>query len=176
MSFVQHKTCPVLPYDVTIMILNQFGYNTLDLNRLGSHTRMRSRVWGRITLIPLYCLRQPADVLHNLHFFYSCTHSVGTYHKTSNVFYIVLLSSYYWFAFAAIVLLIFPFTLSISKLWITWPWQNTLNIWCLNSPLHTLGLWRDTRPVDRVNVNYYHHYYLLLKTEKLRISINLNLS
>ena len=45
MIIVQNKTCPVLPDDVTIMILNQLGYNTLDLNRLGSHARMGSRIW-----------------------------------------------------------------------------------------------------------------------------------
>ena len=30
--------------DVTIMILNQLGYNTLDLNRLGCQAHMRSRI------------------------------------------------------------------------------------------------------------------------------------
>ena len=47
MAFVQHKTYPVLPDDITI--LNQLGYNTLDLNRLGSHARMHSRVERRIS-------------------------------------------------------------------------------------------------------------------------------
>ena len=51
MSFVQHKTYPLLPDGVTI--LNQLGYNTLDLNRLGNHTRMRGRVEGRITVLVL---------------------------------------------------------------------------------------------------------------------------
>ena len=49
MSFVQHKTYLVLPDDVTI--LNQLGFNTLDLNRLGSHVGMRGRVEGRITVL-----------------------------------------------------------------------------------------------------------------------------
>ena len=48
-SFVPHKTCLVLPDDVTIF--NQLGYNTLDLNRLGNHTRMRGRVEVRITAL-----------------------------------------------------------------------------------------------------------------------------
>ena len=45
MSFVQHKTCPALPDDVTIMIHNQLWYKTLDLNQLECHTHMRSRIW-----------------------------------------------------------------------------------------------------------------------------------
>ena len=57
MSFVQHKTCLLLPDDVTIF--NPLVYNILDLNRLGSHVSMRGRVEGRITaavvLIPYYC-------------------------------------------------------------------------------------------------------------------------
>ena len=51
-------TCPLLPDDVTIMILNQLGYNTLDLNQLGSLTSMRNRVELRIiaavSVISLY--------------------------------------------------------------------------------------------------------------------------